>query len=197
MTSLTTYANVQRDCIQLVNCIQLANMRFSLGKALFEWGIERLRVITVIVGLCSPPPTVVFPDFRDWRAALSSVGPAALHYSSDLLDRWLGNIKSLLSAGAGPGSGGGDWGKGYTLAGCRLAGWCWWWESEKWPIFFFSYRLIQNRFWWRCCSYTEAAQFNPGLIPVWSDGSFWCKTWCSRQFKDKYYTWGECLLEEV
>lgn len=193
MTSLTTYANVQRDCIQLVNCIQLANMRFSLGKALSEWGIERLRVITVIVGLCSP----VFPDFRDWRAALSSAGPAALHYSSDLLDRWLGNIKSLLSAGAGPGSGGGDWGKGYTLAGCRLAGWCWWWESEKWPIFFFSYRLIQNRFWWRCCSYTEAAQFNPGLIPVWSDGSFWCKTWCSRQFKDKYYTWGECLLEEV
>lgn len=137
MTSLTTYANVQKDCIQLVNCIQLANMRFSLGKALFEWGIERLRVITVIVGLCSPPPTVVFPDFRDWRAALSSAGPAALHYSSDLLDRWLGNIKSLLSAGAGPGSGGGDWGKGYTLAGCRLAGWCWWWESEKWPIFFF------------------------------------------------------------
>lgn len=87
--------------------------------------------------IMQPTPTVVFPDFRDWRAALSSAGPAALHYSSDLLDRWLGNIKSLLSAGAGPGSGGGDWGKGYTLAGCRLAGWCWWRESEKWPIFFF------------------------------------------------------------
>lgn len=56
---------------------------------------------------------------------------------SDPPDRWLGNIKSLLSAGARPGSGGGDvlWMDADCQGGVVVYGWE---PREKWPLSRFS-----------------------------------------------------------
>lgn len=107
----------------------LIHIRFTFAKRLCVPASERKsdaeqagRVITVIVGLCCFFGCC-FSGLLYWVAALS-VGPAAVYYSSDLIcltDDW-GDMKSLLSAGARPGSGGGDGGNRGWLAADQQSG---------------------------------------------------------------------------
>ena len=76
--------------------------------------------------------TVVFPRLLYWAVA-SSVGPAAVYYSSDLI--WLtddrATLKSLLSAGLGRGSGGGGGCSGWLQTGRAMLNSCRWQLSGK------------------------------------------------------------------
>jgi len=122
----------------------LKHQIFICQSTLCVWEKERLRsgrVITVIVGLCCFFGCC-FSGLLYWVVA-STHGTCccALQLWSDLPDRWLGDIKSLLSAGAGPGSGGWDgWMEGGGMAVLWPAiDWlgdvdgCGWQQSEKCP----------------------------------------------------------------
>lgn len=111
---------------------QFVNIRFSFAKALCVWEKERATQSLQRLWDYAAFSSVVF-FFRTSASVWGLIRwtcCCVLQPWSDLPDRWLGDIKSLLSAGAGPESGGGDgWMDGWTWRGgvcARACCMCWW-----------------------------------------------------------------------
>lgn len=141
MTRSVTYTNVQRD--SALHHVQtfIHSFRFSFTKALFVREKSETESRKTYYSNCG-----IMPLFRllFFRTSVSGCGLicgtccCVLQLRSVLSNRWLGDIKSLLSAGAGPGSG-----RGGLCSGCWQigGGWCSWQEMVA-DLFFYCAKCV-------------------------------------------------------
>lgn len=120
MTRSVTYTNVQRDPALHHALTWLITIRFSFTKALYVSEKSETESRKCYYSNCG-----IMPLFRllFFRTSVSGCGLicgnccCVLQPWSVLPNRWLGDIKSLLSAGVGPGSGRGGLCSGWLHIG--------------------------------------------------------------------------------
>lgn len=130
-TCSVTYRNVQRDSALHHFQTFLITIRFSFTKALCAREQSEAESSNSYYSNCRIMPRFGLLFFRTSVLGFGLICGACccvLELRCVLSNRWLGDIKSLLSAGAGPGSGGGGlcsgcWQFGRVMSMTRNGSW--------------------------------------------------------------------------